>query len=100
VFGLGAGLLGLLLAEPVAGLVAGVATGLLVGQVVGGEAFVQHLSVRYAISRCGCGPWNYVRFLDYCTDRILLRKVGGGYIFIHRLLQEHFAAMEDKQDYE
>ncbi len=33
----------------------------------------------------------YARFLDYCHERILLRKVGGGYIFVHRLLQEYFA---------
>ncbi|MDJ0904037.1 MAG: hypothetical protein QNJ55_35140 [Xenococcus sp. MO_188.B8] len=35
--------------------------------------------------------WNYARFLDYASDRIFLQKVGGGYIFIHRLLLEHFA---------
>jgi len=28
------------------------------------------------------------------TDRIFLRKVGGGYIFIHRMLMEYFAALE------
>jgi hypothetical protein len=33
-----------------------------------------------------------VDFLDYAAERIFLRKVGGGYIFIHRLLQEYFAA--------
>ncbi len=38
-------------------------------------------------------PWDYVRFLDYATDRIFLRRVGGGYIFVHRLLLEHFAAL-------
>jgi hypothetical protein len=40
-------------------------------------------------------PLNYARFLDYCTDRIFLRKGGGGYIFIHRLLLEHFAALTE-----
>jgi hypothetical protein len=34
-----------------------------------------------------------VDFLDYATECILLRKVGGGYIFIHRLLQDYFAAL-------
>jgi hypothetical protein len=32
--------------------------------------------------------------LDYCADLIFLRKVGG-YIFIHRLLLEHFAALTE-----
>ncbi len=42
-------------------------------------------------------PWNYARFLDYAAERILLRKVGGGYIFIHRLLMEYFASLEPKK---
>ena len=37
-------------------------------------------------------PLNYVCFLDYATARIFLRKVGGGYIFVHRMLLEYFAA--------
>jgi hypothetical protein len=32
-------------------------------------------------------------FLDHCVDLIFLRRVGGGYIFIHRLMMEHFAEM-------
>jgi DNA polymerase III delta prime subunit len=40
-------------------------------------------------------PWNYARFLDYCADRILLHKIGGGYIFVHRLLLEHIAGLSD-----
>jgi hypothetical protein len=30
-------------------------------------------------------------FLDEAADRLLLRKVGGGYVFVHRLLLDHFA---------
>ena len=41
-------------------------------------------------------PLNYARFLDYCAARIFLRKVGGGYIFTHRLLLEHFAALTEE----
>jgi hypothetical protein len=36
----------------------------------------------------------YDALLDYAADRIFLRKVGGGYIFIHRMLMEYFAALE------
>jgi hypothetical protein len=39
-------------------------------------------------------PWDYARFLDYATELGFLEKVGNGYIFIHRLLLEHFAQME------
>ena len=44
--------------------------------------------------RLGDAPWNYARFLDYATERLFLQKVGGGYIFIHRMLLEHFAQMD------
>lgn len=42
----------------------------------------------------GYTPWNYARFLDYCTEQLLLQRVGGGYRFIHRLLQEHLLKTE------
>jgi hypothetical protein len=35
----------------------------------------------------------FFNFLDHCVDLIFLRRVGGGYIFVHRLLMEHFAEM-------
>ena len=42
-------------------------------------------------------PWNYPAFLDYAAERVFLRKVGGGYMFIHRMLLEHFALLEAKE---
>ncbi len=68
----------------------GVGFGLVAG---GGEACVKHLILRVILYCNGCIPWNYSRFLDYATERIFLQKVGGGYIFVHRLLLEHFAQM-------
>jgi hypothetical protein len=69
-------------------------SGLLIGLVITGEAWIKHLILRLICYAKGYIPWNYARFLDYATDRIFLRKVGGGYIFIHRLLMEHFAKEE------
>jgi hypothetical protein len=43
----------------------------------------------------GSIPRDYVRFLDYAAALIFLRKVGGGYIFVHRLVMEHFAGLSD-----
>jgi serine/threonine protein kinase/GTPase SAR1 family protein len=65
--------------------------GLFMGLIMGGAATIVHLSLRLVFYGSGCIPWNYARFLDYACDRILLQKVGGGYIFIHRLLMEHLA---------
>jgi len=48
------------------------------------------------IPRCAESRWDYAKFLDYAAERILLRKVGGGYIFIHRMLLEYFAARYDE----
>jgi len=60
----------------------------------GGKACIQHFTLRLILYCNGYIPWNYARFLDYATERIFLQKVGGGYIFIHRLLLEHFAQMK------
>lgn len=38
-------------------------------------------------------PQSYARFLNYCTERLLLQRIGGRYRFMHKLLQEHFAEM-------
>lgn len=54
---------------------------------------IQHFTLRLILCLQGYTPWNYARFLDYATERVFLIKVGGGYIFIHRTLQEHFAQM-------
>jgi DNA polymerase III delta prime subunit len=57
----------------------------------GGRASLQHLVLRLLLVRNKAAPWKYVRFLDEASDRPLLRKVGGGYVFVHRLLLDYFA---------
>ncbi|MEO0645384.1 MAG: NACHT domain-containing protein [Cyanobacteria bacterium J06650_10] len=72
-------------------------TGLIVGLIGGGSACLRHFSLRWMLYRMRYTPWNYARFLNYATERLFLQKVGGGYIFIHRMLLEHFAQMEIEQ---
>jgi hypothetical protein len=55
---------------------------------------LSHLALRLVLAYNGSLPLRLVPFLDYCAERIFLRKVGGGYIFVHRLLMEHFADLE------
>jgi DNA polymerase III delta prime subunit len=57
----------------------------------GAQASLQHLVLRLLLVRNKAAPWKYVRFLDEASDRLLLRKVGGGYVFVHRLLLDYFA---------
>ena len=64
------------------------------GLVVGGAACLQQLVVRSILARTERLPWNLVQILDHATDRILLQRVGGGYIFQHRLLQDYFAHLQ------
>ncbi len=52
---------------------------------------IQHLILRIIFFLTKKAPWNYARFLNYATEKMLLQRVGGGYRFIHRLLQERLA---------
>jgi hypothetical protein len=73
------------------GLVYGFIGGFLAG---GGDTFAKHLLLRVFLVRRGFAPLNYARFLDTCAALGLLRKVGGGYIFVHRYLLEYFAELK------
>lgn len=75
------------------GLLVGLSVGLLCGLLNGGLAFLQHWTLHLLLWHAGSIPWSYPRFLDYAVERILLRKVGGGYIFIHQELLEYFASL-------
>lgn len=76
------------------GILGGTISGLIVGLSHGGIAYIQHIVLRFLLWRAGSIPWRYLSFLDYAAERILLRKVGGSYIFIHFLLLEYFASLE------
>lgn len=67
--------------------------GLIIGMHKGGEACLKHLLLRLMLSIERCIPWNYPRFLNYAVEHILLYKIGGGYIFVHRWLLDYFAEM-------
>jgi hypothetical protein len=71
-----------------------VLAGLTVGYVASGRAFLNHWLVRLLLARTGLAPARYVAFLNFAATRILLHKVGSGYIFYHRLLLEYFARLE------
>jgi hypothetical protein len=71
----------------------GILTFLIAGALFGGGNVVKHYLVRLLLWLNKDLPWNAIRFLDEAADLIFLRKVGGGYIFIHRLLQQYFASL-------
>ena len=65
--------------------------GLLVCSARGGLAVLRHYVIRLLLARSRTFPWHAPRFLEEATTRILLRRVGGGYSFPHRLLLDYFA---------
>ena len=71
----------------------GVAVSYLFWLINGGFAGVQHFVLRFSLWRTKCIPWRYSHFLNYADQRTLLCKVGGGYIFMHKLLLEYFASL-------
>jgi hypothetical protein len=78
-------------------LLTGLEFGLVGALAYGGYACLSHLALRFVLWRSDALPWDIAHFLDYCAERIFLRKVGGGYIFVHRLLMEHFASLYTEQ---
>ena len=95
--GLGHGLAHGLVIGLAAWLLYGLFGGLFYGLVNGLGDFLQHFALRFWFWRAGYLPWNMVAFLDEAAERLLLRKVGGGYLFMHRLLLDYFASWEKKE---
>jgi hypothetical protein len=71
----------------------GPATLLVVGLFGGGLFCIRHLVLRLMLWSNGSAPLRYERFLNHAVEFLFLRKVGGGYIFIHRMLLEYFASL-------
>jgi serine/threonine protein kinase len=67
---------------------------LLIYLLTGGLAVLRHFIIRLLLSRSHTFPWRAPQFLDDATARFLLRRVGGGYSFTHRLLLDYFADVE------
>jgi hypothetical protein len=71
----------------------GLIVGLIGGLNRGGSAVIKHYALRLILWLKGYTPFKFIKFLDHCSRLILLKKVGGGYIFIHRMLLDYFAEL-------
>jgi hypothetical protein len=65
--------------------------GLIVCMVTGGLSVWRHYVLCLLLWRSHTFPWQTASFLDDATARILLRRIGGGYSFVHRLLLDYLA---------
>jgi hypothetical protein len=75
------------------GVVLGVILWPLAGLWYGGFEVIRHYTLRLTLCLRGYIPRNCARFLDHACKLVFLQKVGGGYLFIHRLLLDHFASL-------
>lgn len=60
----------------------------------GGDASIKHRTLRWLLWISGRIPWRLSGFLNYAEECTLLCRVGGGYIFTHRLLLDYFASLD------
>jgi hypothetical protein len=91
---------GLLLQNITFGFLSGAIIILVIGGWYGGLDVIEHAIIRLIIVWRGHAPLNYARFLDYAAEELnFLQKVGGGYVFIHRYLLEHFAEIAVEKGY-
>lgn len=56
--------------------------------------WMKHLSLRLTLWRHGDIPWNYGKFLQFLTERLLMQNVRGRYRFIHPLLGQHCLTLD------
>ncbi len=75
------------------GLYTGLMLALFAGSLYGFNDVIKHLSVRLLLWPTRRAPLHYTRLLNCAADCVLLQRVGGGYTFRHRLLQDYFAEL-------
>jgi hypothetical protein len=68
---------------------------LIFGLFGGGLFSLSHFVLRLVLWMNRSAPLRYVPFLEHAVERLFLRKVGGGYIFLHRMLLEYFASLSE-----
>ncbi len=56
--------------------------------------WLKPLYIRLNRSRKGNIPWNYARFLEFLTERLLLQKIRDRYRLIHPLLSQHLQNLD------
>jgi hypothetical protein len=76
------------------GLLTGTFIDLVFGMFGGLSNFFQHFTLRFWLWRTKILPWKIEPFLEEATRRLFLQRIGGSYIFIHRLLLEYLASSE------
>ncbi|NEO83641.1 MAG: NACHT domain-containing protein [Spirulina sp. SIO3F2] len=78
---------------PPQAVLTGIILGLFFGTIIAGSDWIKHIVLRILLFSSSPAPWDCRRFLDQGVEHIVLQRIGGGYIFIHRTLLEYFASL-------
>lgn len=76
------------------GVIAGAAVAVSAGYLYSGSGILGYWLTNLRLAQTGTAPFKKVRFLNYAVSRMLMYKVGGGYMFAHRLMLEYFAYLD------
>lgn len=71
--------------------------GLITAMQFGGYAAIKHYALRIVIEKDDTMPTGIIRLLENAVNLNLLYRVGGGFMFTHRLILEHFAKLETRK---
>jgi hypothetical protein len=100
--GVAFGVLGHLESWPILGIGFAIIFGLYIGfqfaMIHGGIAWLSHYLLRLFLWNAGVAPLNVVPFLDDAVEHVILRKLGGGYMFSHRVLLDYFASVSGEEE--
>lgn len=62
--------------------------------LAGGFFCIQNVAVRFYLSLHHDAPFSYAQFLQEGSELLIFRKIGSGYTFMHRVLQDHLSSAE------
>lgn len=66
----------------------------LIGMMMhGGAVLARHKRLRVLIARRGYFPRDFEAFLEFSASRVIMRRAGGGYVFIHSYMQDYLASL-------
>ena len=90
-----------LLGALIVGAIGGLAAGMIGGFIFGLGAAIQHGIVRALLWRYRIAPLRYGHWLNYTVRlRLLYWSASGGYVFIHRIVQDYFCDAVDRPSQE
>lgn len=73
----------------------GIAAAFCAAMWFGGFDVLKHALLRFVLAAFGYLPLQIPLLLDHAAKLDFMNRVGGGYIFSHRLLMDHFAELND-----